>query len=88
MALPRVPPLLPAGPEVILKPEPTGEFCEKCGKELVIKFGRYGKFIACSGYPACRNAKSASRSTAWYSTLFLGRYCGGVMLGSGFRRHA
>jgi DNA topoisomerase-1 len=45
-------------PEVILKPEPTGEFCEKCGKELVIKFGRYGKFIACSGYPACRNAKS------------------------------
>ena len=45
-------------PEVVLKPEPTGEFCEKCGKELVIKFGRYGKFIACSGYPACRNAKS------------------------------
>ena len=45
-------------PEVSLKPEPTGEFCEKCGSELVIKYGRYGKFIACSGYPACRNAKS------------------------------
>jgi DNA topoisomerase I len=45
-------------PEVALKPEPTGEFCEKCGSELVIKYGRFGKFIACSGYPACRNAKS------------------------------
>jgi len=45
-------------PEVVLKPEPTGEYCEKCGRELVIKFGRFGKFIACSGYPLCRNAKS------------------------------
>jgi DNA topoisomerase-1 len=37
--------------------EPTGEFCEKCGKPLVKKLGRYGYFIACSGFPACRNAK-------------------------------
>jgi DNA topoisomerase I len=45
-------------PEVVFAPEPTGEYCEKCGSEFVIKYGRYGKFIACSGYPKCRNAKS------------------------------
>ncbi|MDR0785220.1 MAG: type I DNA topoisomerase [Treponema sp.] len=38
--------------------EPTGEFCEKCGKPLVKKLGRFGYFIACSGFPACHNAKS------------------------------
>ena len=43
---------------VELKPEPTGENCEKCGSPLVIKYGRFGKFIACSGYPKCRNSKS------------------------------
>jgi DNA topoisomerase-1 len=32
---------------------PTGESCEKCGKPLVIRRGRFGKFISCSGYPAC-----------------------------------
>jgi DNA topoisomerase-1 len=37
--------------------EPTGEFCEKCGKPLVKKLGRFGYFIACSGFPDCRNAK-------------------------------
>ncbi|MFB0546512.1 MAG: type I DNA topoisomerase, partial [Anaerolineae bacterium] len=37
--------------------QPTGENCEKCGHPMVIKFGRYGKFIACSNYPACRNTK-------------------------------
>ena len=43
---------------VILEAEPTGDMCEKCGRPLVIKFGRFGKFIACTGYPECRNAKS------------------------------
>ena len=37
--------------------EPTGENCEKCGKPLVIKWGRFGKFIACSGYPECSNTR-------------------------------
>src|SRR3989338_3960360 len=36
----------------------TNESCEKCGKPMVIRFGRFGKFIACSGYPECRNTKS------------------------------
>ncbi len=45
-------------PQVSLQPEPAGEDCEKCGHPMVIKHGRFGKFIACSNYPACKNAKS------------------------------
>jgi DNA topoisomerase-1 len=37
--------------------QPTGEKCEQCGHDMIIKWGRYGKFIACSNFPACRNAK-------------------------------
>ena len=37
--------------------EPTGENCEKCGKPMVIKWGKFGKFIACSGYPECSNTR-------------------------------
>jgi DNA topoisomerase-1 len=35
----------------------TDEKCEKCGKPMVIKIGRYGRFMACTGFPACRNSK-------------------------------
>jgi len=35
----------------------TDIVCEKCGKPMVIKFGRFGKFLACTGYPECRNTK-------------------------------
>jgi len=38
--------------------EESGEACEKCGKPLVYKQGRFGRFLACSGYPACRNVKA------------------------------
>jgi len=34
-----------------------GEVCEKCGKKMKIKVGRYGKFLACSGFPECKNTK-------------------------------
>ncbi|MHB1697599.1 MAG: type I DNA topoisomerase [bacterium] len=37
--------------------EETGEVCEKCGKPMVIKTGRYGKFLSCGGYPECKNIK-------------------------------
>jgi len=37
--------------------EVTDEVCPQCGKPMVIKFGRYGKFIACSGYPECKYTK-------------------------------
>lgn len=41
-------------PVVKSGPEPIGRDCPKCGKELVIRYGRYGKFISCSGFPECR----------------------------------
>ncbi|OGF52516.1 DNA topoisomerase I [Candidatus Giovannonibacteria bacterium RIFCSPLOWO2_12_FULL_43_11c] len=37
--------------------ETTDEKCEKCGKPMVIKRGRFGRFMACSGFPECKNAK-------------------------------
>jgi len=37
--------------------EPTDRVCEKCGKPMVIKWGRYGRFMACSGYPDCKNTQ-------------------------------
>ena len=36
----------------------TGEACEKCGAKMVIKWGRFGKFISCEKYPDCKNAKT------------------------------
>jgi DNA topoisomerase I len=37
------------------QPETTDEMCEKCGKPMQVRFGRFGKFLGCSGYPECRN---------------------------------
>jgi DNA topoisomerase-1 len=37
--------------------EPTDEVCSECGRPMVVKLGRYGKFIACSGYPECKKTK-------------------------------
>ena len=42
--------------------EKTGETCPKCGKEMVIKTGRYGKFEACSGYPECKYIKPKEKA--------------------------
>jgi DNA topoisomerase-1 len=41
--------------KVKLADEVTEEVCPKCGKPMVVKFGRYGKFLACSGYPECKS---------------------------------
>ena len=43
--------------------EPTDEVCEKCESPMVIKTGRYGKFIACTGFPECRNTKRIVETT-------------------------
>lgn len=43
--------------EVEIQDEVSDELCEKCGKPLVYKMGRFGKFLACSGFPDCRNTK-------------------------------
>ncbi|PKG25181.1 type I DNA topoisomerase [Niallia nealsonii] len=43
---------------VEIKDEPAGEDCEQCGSPMVFKMGRYGKFMACSNFPDCRNTKA------------------------------
>jgi DNA topoisomerase-1 len=45
------------GPLKGTPPRETGIACDKCGKPMVIKTGRYGEFISCTGYPTCKNAK-------------------------------
>ncbi|MBI2174174.1 MAG: topoisomerase DNA-binding C4 zinc finger domain-containing protein, partial [Candidatus Omnitrophica bacterium] len=37
---------------------PTEYSCEKCGKQMVIKWGRFGQFLSCSGFPECKNARA------------------------------
>ncbi len=41
-----------------LKEKYVGQKCEKCGSDMVVRTGRFGPFLACSGYPKCRNIKS------------------------------
>ena len=43
--------------EIEIQDEVSDELCEKCGKHLVYKMGRFGRFLACSGFPDCRNTK-------------------------------
>jgi DNA topoisomerase-1 len=43
--------------KITLKDEETDIICEKCGRNMVIKLGKFGKFLACPGFPECRNAK-------------------------------
>jgi DNA topoisomerase-1 len=43
--------------EIEIEDEVSDEICDKCGKPMVYKLGRFGKFLACSGFPDCRNTK-------------------------------
>jgi len=45
-------------PPTLIPVEETDQVCEKCGSKMVIKRGRFGKFLACSAFPKCRNARS------------------------------
>ena len=45
-----------------LKDEPTDILCDKCNKPMVIKYGRFGKFIACTGFPECKNTKQLPKA--------------------------
>ncbi|MFC5401925.1 type I DNA topoisomerase [Cohnella soli] len=49
--------------EIEIKDEPSDEICEKCGSPMVYKMGRFGKFLACSGFPNCRNTKPIVKET-------------------------
>lgn len=63
------------GKKIKVEDIPTDEICEKCGRPMVIKSGRYGKFVACSGFPECRNAHPIVKDTGGLCPL-----CGGHML--------
>jgi DNA topoisomerase-1 len=57
---------------------PTDQVCDKCGKPMVLKWGRFGQFLACSGYPECKNTReigsvSAEPDTAARPTACLRR---------------
>jgi DNA topoisomerase-1 len=61
----------------------TAETCEKCGKPMVVKWGPRGKFIACTGYPECKNTKSingAGETKEQETTTELCPKCGAKML--------
>ena len=51
------------GKHVKVPDEETDEVCEQCGKKMVIKIGRFGKFLACSGFPDCRNTRKIVQET-------------------------
>src|SRR5258707_7485617 len=48
------------GKIVVVEEEVTDEKCEKCGRPMVVKRGRFGRFLACSGYPECKTSKAIS----------------------------
>jgi len=50
-------------PDVKRQEIPTDIICEKCGKPMVRKWGRYGEFIACSGYPECKNTREMAAAS-------------------------
>lgn len=49
--------------KIEIKPEESEEKCDKCGRNMVVKIGRYGKFLACPGFPDCRNIKPLLEET-------------------------
>ena len=50
-----------SGAEEAVEPEVSEEKCDKCGQPMLIKSGRYGKYLACSGYPACKNIQPLNK---------------------------
>lgn len=58
--------------KVEIKDEEAGKECPECGRPMVIKYGRFGKFMACSGFPECRHTESINEDTGVKCPL-----CGG-----------
>ncbi len=63
------------GKKIKVPDEETDEICEKCGRKMVVKTGRYGKFLACPGFPECTNTKRLVKDTGGKCPK-----CGGRML--------
>ncbi len=65
-----------AGQKIRLESDITDIPCEKCGQNMVIKVGRFGKFLACPGYPDCKNTKPIIEKTEAFCPR-----CGGDIIG-------
>ncbi|MDE5764038.1 MAG: type I DNA topoisomerase [Ruminococcus sp.] len=63
------------GKRVKVPDEETDIICDNCGRNMVIKFGKYGRFLACPGFPECKNAKQIVTESAGFCPL-----CGKKML--------
>ncbi|MEG2499459.1 MAG: type I DNA topoisomerase [Oscillospiraceae bacterium] len=63
------------GQKIKVPDEETDEICETCGRKMVIKTGRFGKFLACPGFPECKTTKRIVKDTGGLCPL-----CGGRML--------
>ncbi len=63
------------GVKIKLPEEESDEVCELCGRKMVVKSGRFGKFLACPGFPECKNTKKIVKDTGGICPE-----CGGKML--------
>ncbi len=63
------------GVKLKLKEDETDIVCEKCGRKMVVKVGRYGKFIACPGYPDCKNIKKYVEKTGTVCNVLSAERC-------------
>ena len=61
--------------KVEIKDESAGKDCPQCGQPMYIKYGRFGKFIACSGFPECRHTESLNEEAGVNCPL-----CGGAVI--------
>ncbi len=68
------------GEKISVQDEPSDVVCEKCGSPMVIKTGRYGKYLACSNYPKCSNMRSLKEKVPPKETDEVCPLCGGKML--------
>ena len=68
------------GEKIHVQDEVSDVLCDKCGKPMLIKTGRYGKYLACSGYPSCSNIRSLKEKTPPKQTNVLCDICGAPML--------
>lgn len=68
------------GEKIHVQDEVSDVLCDKCGKPMLIKTGRYGKYLACSGYPSCSNIRSLKEKTPPKQTNIVCEICGAPML--------
>lgn len=68
------------GHKVAVQDEASDVICDKCGSPMVIKTGKYGKYLACTNYPACSNIKSLKEKTPPKLTNIICEVCGAKML--------